>query len=70
MPTESEIRPECLTRLRDLEARVFKGNGQPSHAERLAALERAVSTQTWLLRAILTATLGNLAGVLFALLRK
>lgn len=70
MPPENEIRPECLSRFRDLEAKVYKGNGQPSHAERLAALERAVATQTWLLRTILATTLGNLAGVLFALLRK
>lgn len=60
MPPESEIRPECLSRLRTLEERCLFGNGQKSHAERLAALERSDETKTWLLRAVLGAVIANL----------
>lgn len=60
MPPESEIRPECLSRFRDLEKKVFKGNGEPSHDSRIARLERSDETKTWLLRVILGGVLANL----------
>lgn len=69
MPPESEIRPECLSRFRDLEAKVYKGNGQPSHAERLATLERSDATKTWLLRTILAAVLVDTIGILALVVR-
>lgn len=69
MSAETEIRPECLARFRDLEAKVYKGNGQPSHAERLATLERSDATKTWLLRTILAAVLTDTVGLLYLVVR-
>lgn len=66
---EASIRDECLHRFRDLEAKVYKGNGQPSHAERLATLERADATKTWLLRVIVGGVLSNLIATALLLLR-
>lgn len=66
---EIEIRTECLSRFRDLESKVYKGNGQPSHAERLAALERSDATKTWLLRTILAAVLVDTIGIIGLLVR-
>ena len=60
MAAEPEIRPECLSRFRDLEKKVFKGNGEPSHDSRIARLERSDETKTWLLRVILGGVLANL----------
>lgn len=69
MSSETEIRPECLSRLRDLEAKVYKGNGQPSHDSRLSALERSDETKTWLLRTILAVVLADTLGILGLLIR-
>lgn len=41
---------------------VLTGNGHPPLTERVAGLERALATQTWLLRAILGAAITGLAG--------
>lgn len=65
MPSETEIRPECLSRFRDLEKKVFKGNGEPSHDSRIARLERSDETKTWLLRVILGGVLANLVLSIF-----
>jgi beta-lactamase regulating signal transducer with metallopeptidase domain len=69
MPAESEIRPECLSRFRTLEEKCLFGNGQKSHAERLATLERADETKTWLLRTILGAVLVDTIGILALVVR-
>lgn len=56
--------PECREAIRDIKQRLNKlesfinGNGRPGLLERIAALERGVQTQTWLLRAVATACLG------------
>lgn len=69
MPPESEIRPECLSRFRRIEEKCLDGNGRPSHAERLAALERSDETKTWLLRTILGAVLVDTLGIIGLLIR-
>lgn len=49
---------------------LLTGNGHPPLTERVAGLERALATQTWLLRAILgTAGTGVIAQVAGMLLR-
>lgn len=69
MPSETEIRPECLSRFRTLEEKCLFGNGQKSHAERLATLERSDETKTWLLRTILAVVLADTLGILGLLIR-
>ena len=69
MPSETEIRPECLSRSRTLEEKCLYGNGQKSHAERLATLERSDETKTWLLRTILAVVLADTLGILGLLIR-
>lgn len=70
-PLESHpIRRECLRRFQTLENKVFLGNGSPSHESRLTAVETQLRTIVWLLRTVLAGVLANLAGLLFALLRK
>ncbi len=61
---------EIWKRLEKLEQAVFTGNGTPSLKERVAAMERAIQTQTWLMRTVLGVVLSNLAALLFLLLRR
>ena len=74
--TETQVRAnadslhEIWKRLDKLEAAVFTGNGQPPLVARVAAIERAIQTQTWLIRTVLAGVLGNLIGMGFLLLRR
>jgi hypothetical protein len=61
---------EIWKRLEKLEQAVFTGNGSPSLKERVATMERAIQTQTWLMRTVLGVVLSNLAALLFLLVRK
>jgi hypothetical protein len=61
---------EIWKRLEKLEQAVFTGNGTPSLKERVAAMERAIQTQTWLMRTVLGVVLSNLAALMFLLLRR
>lgn len=61
---------EVWKRLDKLEIAVFTGNGTPSLKERVAAMERAIQTQTWLMRTVLGVVLSNLAALMFLLLRR
>lgn len=47
---------------------LLTGNGHPPLTERVAGLERALATQTWLLRAILGTAVTGVAGQAAALL--
>ena len=62
--------PEIWKRLEKLEQAVFTGNGTPSLKERVAAMERAIQTQTWLIRTVLGGVLANLLGLAFIILRR
>lgn len=74
--TETQVRAnadslhEIWKRLDKLESAVFTGNGQPPLVARVAAIERAIQTQTWLIRTVLAGVLGNLVGMAFLLLRR
>jgi hypothetical protein len=74
--TETQVRAnadslhEIWKRLDKLESAVFTGNGQPPLVARVAAIERAIQTQTWLIRTVLAGVLGNLVGMGFLLLRR
>lgn len=74
--TETQVRSnadalhEIWKRLDKLESAVFTGNGQPPLVARVAAIERAIQTQTWLMRTVLGVVLSNLAALLFLLLRR
>lgn len=62
--------PEIWKRLEKLEQAVFTGNGTPSLKERVAAMERALQTQTWLIRTVLGGVIANLIGLAFIILRR
>lgn len=74
--TEMQVRAnadglhEIWKRLDKLEAAVFTGNGQPPLVARVAAIERAIQTQTWLIRTVLGGVVANLLGMAFLLLRR
>lgn len=74
--TETQVRSnadalnEIWKRLDKLESAVFTGNGQPPLVARVASIERAIQTQTWLMRTVLGVVLSNLAALLFLLLRR
>ena len=74
--TETQVRAnadalnEIWKRLDKLESAVFTGNGQPPLVARVASIERAIQTQTWLMRTVLGVVLSNLAALLFLLLRR
>ena len=61
---------EIWKRLDKLESAVFTGNGQPPLVARVAAIERAIQTQTWLLRTVLGGVVANLLGLAFIILRR
>lgn len=61
---------EVWKRLDKLEIAVFTGNGTPSLKERVAAMERAIQTQTWLMRTVLGGVIANLLGISFMLTRR
>ena len=61
---------EIWKRLDTLESAVFTRNGQPPLVARVASIERAVQTQTWLLRTVLGGVIANLIGLAFLLLRR
>ena len=61
---------EIWKRLDKLEAAVFTGNGQPPLVARVASIERAIQTQTWLIRTVLGGVIANLLGMAFLLLRR
>jgi hypothetical protein len=61
---------EVWKRLDKLESAVFTGNGQPPLVARVAAIERAIQTQTWLIRTVLGGVIANLIGLAFLLLRR
>jgi hypothetical protein len=61
---------EVWKRLDKLEAAVFTGNGQPPLVARVAAIERAIQTQTWLIRTVLGGVVANLLGIAFLVLRR
>lgn len=61
---------EIWKRLEKLEQAVFTGNGQPPLKERVASIERAIQTQTWLIRTVLGGVLANLLGLAFLILRR
>ena len=56
--TETQVRAnadalhEIWKRLDKLESAVFTGNGQPPLVARMAAIERAIQTQTWIMRTV------------------
>jgi hypothetical protein len=74
--TEMQVRAnadglhEIWKRLDKLEAAVFTGNGQPPLVARVAAIERAIQTQTWLIRTVLGGVVANLLGIAFLVLRR
>ena len=74
--TETQVRSnadalnEIWKRLDKLESAVFTGNGQPPLVARVASIERAIQTQTWLMRTVLGVVLSNLAALLFLLIRR
>ena len=61
---------EIWKRLDKLEQAVFVGNGSPPLVARVAAIERALQTQTWLIRLVLGGVLSNLVGIAFLALRR
>lgn len=61
---------EIWKRLDKLEQAVFVGNGSPPLVARVAAIERALQTQTWLIRTVLGGVIANLIGLAFLLLRR
>ena len=71
MDGDVEARLATLEReMGELRKILLTGNGHPPLTERVAGLERALATQTWLLRAILgTAGTGVIAQVAGMLLR-
>lgn len=62
--------PEIWNRLEKLEQAVFTGNGQPPLVARVASIERAIQTQTWLIRTVLGGVIANLLGLAFIILRR
>lgn len=60
---------ELRHRIEKVESKL-DGNGRPGIVERLAALERAQNTQTWLLRLIVGGVLTQLCATAFIFLRK
>lgn len=74
--TETQVRSnadalnEIWKRLDKLESAVFTGNGQPPLVARVASIERAIQTQTWLMRTVLGVVLSNLAALMFLLIRR
>ncbi len=74
--TETQVRAnadalhEIWKRLDKLESAVFTGNGQPPLVARMAAIERAIQTQTWIMRTVLGGVLANLIGLAFLVLRR
>ena len=74
--TEMQVRAnadslhEIWKRLDKLEQAVFVGNGSPPLVARVAAIERALQTQTWLIRTVLGTVLANLLGIAFLVLRR
>lgn len=74
--TETQVREnagaihEIWKRLDKLESAVFTGNGQPPLVARVASIERAIQTQTWLIRTVLGGVLANLIGLAFLILRR
>ena len=75
-PTETQVRAnadalhEIWKRLDKLESAVFTGNGQPPLVARVASIERAIQTQTWLIRTVLGGVIANLIGLAFIILRR
>lgn len=61
---------EIWKRLEKLEQAVFTGNGSPPLVARMAAIERAIQTQTWIMRTVLGGVLANLIGLAFLVLRR
>lgn len=74
--TEMQVRSnadalhEIWKRLDKLEATVYIGNGQPPLVARMASIERALMTQTWIMRTVLGGVIANLLGLAFLLLRR
>ena len=74
--TETQVRAnadalhEIWKRLDKLESAVFTGNGQPPLVARMAAIERAIQTQTWIMRTVLGGVFANLVGLAFLVLRR
>lgn len=74
--TETQVRAnadalhEIWKRLDKLESAVFTGNGQPPLVARVASIERAMQTQTWLMRTIAAGVLSNLIGLAFLIVRR
>lgn len=68
-PATREAIKNNRARLDNLEKIVYLGNGQPPLTARLAALERATQTQTWLIRSVLGGVIANLLALGFLLLR-
>ena len=74
--TETQVRAnadalhEIWKRLDKLESAVFTGNGQPPLVARMAAIERAIQTQTWIMRTVLGGVFANLIGLAFLVLRR
>lgn len=63
--TDLESRVRTLEReIAELRKIILTGNGHPPLTERTANLERASATQTWLLRTILGAVVGNFGALL------
>lgn len=63
MDGEVEARLDTLEReMGEVRRILLTGNGHPPLTERVAGLEKAIATQTWLLRAILGAVITGLAG--------
>lgn len=71
MDGEIEARLDTLEReMGEVRKILLTGNGHPPLTERVAGLEKAIATQTWLLRAILGAVITGLAGQVAAIVMR
>lgn len=67
---EQKIAIQTLQREMGEVRHTLYGNDRPGHIERLASLERAQVTQTWLLRLIVGGVLSNTIALAFLILRR
>lgn len=67
---DTESRLHTLEReMGEVRKLVMIGNGHPPLIERVATLERALATQTWLLRLIVGGVVGNAIAIIAALVK-
>lgn len=67
---DTESRLHTLEReMGEVRKLLMVGNGHPPLIERVATLERALATQTWLLRLIVGGVVGNAIAIIAALVK-